>query len=268
MYLYPQGPLKPDDKAYFNGPLNVQLEWGRGAIPYVPLNVIAQDDPAACADYAKQHGLLDTPGWKRFRKMAKRQKYLLRAINQARLRHVRMRIRYKYGYQVPRDYSEAMQLDKENGNTKWADAIVLELDQINEYNTFEDMGKAFFHGKLIHNAPEGHKRIRVHLVFDIKHDGRHKARLVADGHLTEIPVDTVYSSVVSLRSLRLVTFLNELNQLELWGADIGNAYLEATTKEKIFILQVLNLKNWKAIFLLSGKHYMDFDPVVKCCIAH
>jgi hypothetical protein len=33
-----------------------------------------------------------------------------------------------------------------------------------------------------------------------------------------------------------VIFLAELNQLEAWGADVGNAYLEATTKEKVYII--------------------------------
>jgi hypothetical protein len=28
----------------------------------------------------------------------------------------------------------------------------------------------------------------------------------------------------------------ELNGLELWGADVGNAYLEAKTKEKVYIV--------------------------------
>uniref|UniRef100_A0A7S2YRE1 Reverse transcriptase Ty1/copia-type domain-containing protein n=1 Tax=Entomoneis paludosa TaxID=265537 RepID=A0A7S2YRE1_9STRA len=54
--------------------------------------------------------------------------------------------------------------------------------------------------------------------------------------MTGEPVESVYSSVVSLRSLRIVSFLSVLNQLELWGADIGNAYLEAKTKEKLFII--------------------------------
>ncbi len=71
------------------------------------------------------------------------------------------------------------------------------------------------------------KGLEYNLFFDVKYDGRHKARLVADGHLTQLPVESVYSSVVSLRSLRIVTFLNELNHLQLWGADIGNDYLEA-----------------------------------------
>ena len=64
------------------------------------------------------------------------------------------------------------------------------MKQINDYKTFIDKGK---NGK----PPDGSKKIGLHLVFDIKHDGRHKARLVADGHRTDIPLTSVYSGVVS-----------------------------------------------------------------------
>ena len=100
---------------------------------------------------------------------------------------------------------------------------------MDEYSTFTDYGKEG-------SPPPGYKKIRVHLVFDVKHDGRHKARLVADGHLTEVPVDSVYSGVVSLRGIRLLLFIAELNELETWTTDIGNAYLEAETLEKVYII--------------------------------
>ena len=77
-------------------------------------------------------------------------------------------------------------------------------------------------------------RIRVHLVFAVKFDGRHKARLVADGHRTPEPIENIYSGVDSLRNLRLVIFLGKLNHLDIWGADIGNAYLEAFTDEELY----------------------------------
>ena len=64
----------------------------------------------------------------------------------------------------------------------------------------------------------------------VKFDGRNKARLVADSHLSPEPVENIYSGVVSLRNLRLVIFLGKLNNLDIWGADIGNAYLEALTE--------------------------------------
>ena len=59
---------------------------------------------------------------------------------------------------------------------------------------------------------------------------------MADGHLTKEPTETVYSGVVSLRNLRLAMFLAEFNNLQLWGADAGNAYLQALTKEKLWIV--------------------------------
>ena len=40
----------------------------------------------------------------------------------------------------------------------------------------------------------------MHLVFAVKFDGRHKARLVADGHLTTEPDENIYSGVSSLKS--------------------------------------------------------------------
>ena len=57
---------------------------------------------------------------------------------------------------------------------------------------------------------------------------------MADGHLTKEPNETVYSGVVSWRNLRLAMFFAELNNLQLWGADVGNAYLQTLTKEKLY----------------------------------
>jgi len=67
----------------------------------------------------------------------------------------------------------------------------------------------------------------------VKHDGRHKSRLVAGGHLTETPVDSVHSSIVSLSGIRILTFIGELCDLEVWSADIGNACLETVAPEKV-----------------------------------
>jgi hypothetical protein len=118
--------------------------------------------------------------------------------DQAKLRSYNMTPRYKYGFEGPRTYEQALKLDKRNGNTLWEDAATLELTQIDDYDTFID------------KPPAGYKKIRVHLIFDVKHDGRHKARLVADGHLTDIPLESIYSGVVSLRGFRIVLFLAEI----------------------------------------------------------
>ena len=132
----------------------------------------------------------------------------------------------------------ALELDKINGNSRWYDATKKELDHINEYKVFIDLGIAKYDpkSKRIMNAHQGYQKIKVHLVFACKHDGHHKARLVAGGHLTPDPIDSIHSGVVSTRPLGLSIFLAKLNNMEVWGADIGNAYLEAITKEKVYIV--------------------------------
>ena len=230
-----QGPLESTDPNHKGSKYNVMVEWESGEVTYEPLTLISKDDPITCAVYAKKHDLLDTTGWKHLKRYAKTSKRLIRAVKQSRIRQVRASARYQHGFQVPKDYNDAIRLDKENSNTHWQDAMDLELTQIHEYKVFKDTGKAQFHnGKAV--TPDGFQKIRVHFVYAVKHDGRFKARLVADGHLTKEPVESIYSGVVSLRSLRMVVFLSQLNDLEIWGADVGKAYLEAYTDEKLCII--------------------------------
>ena len=99
---------------------------------------------------------------------------------------------------------------------------------MDSYNVFDDKG-------LNATPPEGYKKIRVHFIYDVKYDGRHRARLVADGHLTDLPTESVYSGVVSLRGLRMFLFISELNGLIVWATDVGSAYLEAFTNEMVCI---------------------------------
>ena len=222
-----EGPLTKNHDNYKGSLYNVMVEWENGEISSEPLSIIAADDPVTCAIYGRDNNLLELDGWKRFKRIASRQKQLFRMANQAKLRSYNSAPKFKYGFEVPRDYKHAVWLDKRNGNSKWAEATQLEMSQLDDYSTFKDVGKVI---------PDGYKKIRVHLVYDVKHDGRHKARLVADGHLTDVPLESVYSGVVSLRGIRLLTFISELNKLDLWATDIGNAYLEANTKEKVCIL--------------------------------
>ena len=89
-------------------------------------------------------------------------------------------------------------------------------------------------------------------MFPVKFHGRHKARLVVDGLLTLEPIEYIYSDVVSLRNLRLVIFLGKLNNLDIWGADIRSAYLEAFPDEMLYIVagpEFQELEGFILIFL-------------------
>jgi len=140
------------------------------------------DDPVTVAIYARDNGLLDQPGWKlpELKKMAKTQKKLLRLANKAKLHSFHNKHVYMCGFQVPHNHVEAMELDRMNGNSMWRDAEITELNQIDEYKSFIDKGVGF-------NPGSDFKKIRVHMVYAVKHDGRHKAQLVAGGHPAETP---------------------------------------------------------------------------------
>ena len=75
-----------------------------------------------------------------------------------------------------------MHLDTQNDNHLWEEAERLETSQLNDYDLFEDLG---FNAEM----PDGCTKIPAHFVYDVKHDGRRKARFVAGGHRTETPAD-------------------------------------------------------------------------------
>ena len=79
--------------------------------------------------------------------------------------------------------------------------LIWKLNKSKNTKYSKDYGKAVYDKHKVGNAPKGYQKIRVHFVFDVKHCGKFKERLVADGHLSEEHMETVYSGVVSLRNV-------------------------------------------------------------------
>ena len=204
-----QGQLQHHDPKYKGSQWNVLVAWDDGTQTWEPLNIIGKHDEITLAKYAKENDLLSKPGWKFLCKTAKRQRFLNVALNAIKRRHDPTQIGYKFGVRLPRNYAEALRLDKDSGNTLWHDAVRTELDQINDYDTFCDMGIGV-------TMDCDHHKINVRLVFDVKASGKRKGRLIARGDLTPEPDEAVYSSVASLCSLRAIVFISELNQRKLW----------------------------------------------------
>eukprot|EP00957_Ditylum_brightwellii_P038729 2927445-Ditylum_brightwellii.AAC.1 len=66
-------------------------------------------------------------------------------------------------------------------------------------------------------------------------DFMRKARWVLDGHKTPDPVGSMYVGVVSRESARIAFTYDALSNLDVWAADIQNAYLQALSSEKHYI---------------------------------
>jgi hypothetical protein len=71
----------------------------------------------------------------------------------------------------------AIHLERKNGNNIWQEDIKTERKQLTGYHIFIvlDSGEA---------VPNGYQKIPCHIVFHLKYDLRHKARLVTGGKWT------------------------------------------------------------------------------------
>jgi hypothetical protein len=73
---------------------------------------------------------------------------------------------------------------------------------------------SLFFGYLLYKSERLIQTRRASLLGDKMCDFIHdstESRLVAGGHLTDTPIDSVYSSVVSLRGIRMLTYIAEHN---------------------------------------------------------
>ena len=207
-------------KAQFSDP-NMSSQW-------VDMFALAMQDPIPIIKYAHSKHLVSQGPFKKL------VMYCAGDSPSSMARAFKAKIRpggpkIKFGIQVPLGVKMAFALDKRNGNTLWREAIKIELAQLDEFKVFRALKK----GEPI---PAGYKQIPYHIVFDVKFDLRHKARLVADGNWTEATREDIYSGVVAMDTVRIGFFVGELNHLKCCAGDVGNAFLNGWTKEKVFIV--------------------------------
>ena len=103
-----EGTLGRTHPQYKGSRYNVKVEWGNGEITHEPLDMLANDDPCTCAVYVRENNLLDILGWKIFKSIAKREKKMLRMVNQAKLRSYHYTPKYKFGLCIPMNYDQTI----------------------------------------------------------------------------------------------------------------------------------------------------------------
>ena len=202
--------------------VDLKVIWHDQTTDWVSLKELKEAHPIEVAEYALANNLQDEPAFKWWVvKVLRKRDHL---IGKIQIRAVRKPGRTKFGIAIPLHADQATAYDKENGNTKWIDAIRKEM---------ENSRVAF---KLLPRGERpnpGSTEITCHLIFDVKLDGTYKARYVAGGHLTDPPSSMTYASVVSRESVRIGFLIAALNDLDILAGDIQNAYLNAETKEKV-----------------------------------
>lgn len=110
----------------------------------------------------------------------------------------------------------------------WKTAMKKEIDGIREHGTFLFLPPGA-------KPQEGYQEAPLRMIFDVKADLRRKARLVAGGHKINADGHSSYSSEVRLDSIRLLNVIAKAQGLGVLTGHMGNAYLNADTKEKIYV---------------------------------
>ena len=202
---------------------DLKVEWKDGSSQWVPLKVLKESNPVEVAEFAVARDIQREPAfawWVPFT-LRKRDR-IIAAI------HTRVRKKtHKYGIEVPSSVEHALEIDKKNGNTLWRDAIAKEM-----YN----VSVAFKILEEHENLPVGWTKSSGHFVFDVKMDFTRKGRWVKDGHKSPEPETSSYAGVVSRESIRILLTNAALLGIDVMAADIRNAYLQAPTTEKHFII--------------------------------
>ena len=239
------------------------VQWRDGSEQWVPLKLLKESNPIEVAEFAVARDIKDFPAFAYWvpHVLRKRDK-IISAVN-SRIK----RTTHKYGIEVPRTIEEAKRIDAQNNNRFWQNAIDKEMANVKVAFEILENGKS---------APPGWVKSSGHLVFDVKMDFTRKARWVKDGHKTSDPEQSTYAGVVSRESVRIALTYAALNDIGVTACDIKNAYLQAPSSERHYIVCVyeFGIENVGKVALIRRALYggkssgADFWRHLRTCMQH
>jgi hypothetical protein len=239
------------------------VQWGDESESWVALKDLKESNPVETAEFAKARGIDSEPAFAWWVPYTLRKRDIILSKVKARIR----KTTHKYGIEIPTSVEHAYKLDERNGNTFWRDALAKEMTEVGvAFEVLED-GQP---------APVGWHKVTGHLVWDVKMDFTRKARWVLDGHKTPDPIGSTYAGVVSRESVRIAFTYAALNGLDVWAADIRNAYLQAPSSQKDYIIcgPEFGLENIGKVALIHRALYggksagKDFRNHLRSCMRH
>ena len=211
------------------------VEWKEGGSDWITLKDLKESYPVEVAEYAKANKIAEEPAFAWWvNNVLKRRN---RIISKVKSRY--WKTTHKFGIELPHSVEEAFAIDHRNGNNFWREAIEKEMSKIRGMGAFERYDNAT--PQQLRGGERklpGYQQIGCHMIFDIKMDGlfTRKARFVANGNETkDLASHYTYASVVTRESVRIAFLYAALNDLDILGCDVSNAYLNAPCREKIWV---------------------------------
>ena len=137
------------------------------------------------------------------------------------------RITHKCGIELPKSISHSESLDKDNNSSLWSNTLTKEM--FNNGVAFEILEES-------ESTPVGCSKAIGHLIWDVNIDETRKARWVLNGHISPDPSHSAYTWVVSRESVCIALTYVALNNIDVNATDIRNAYLQAPSSEKYYVI--------------------------------
>ena len=239
------------------------VRWKDGSETWIPLKDMKESHPVEVAEFAKARGIADEPAFAWWVPYTLRKRDVILSAVKQRVR----KTTHKYGIEIPTSVEHAEEIDRKNGNHLWRAAISKEMTNVGIAFEILEEGKT---------PPVGWNKVTGHLVFDVKMDFTRKARWVLDGHKTPSVTGSTYAGVVSRESVRIAFTYAALNGLEICAADIRNAYLQAPSSQKDYIVcgPEFGLENVGKVALIHRALYggkaagRDFRNHLRMCMRH
>ena len=202
---------------------SLNILWKDGKTQWIPLSLMKESHPIETAEFAISRGIEDEPAFAWWVPFVVRKRDKIIASLSTRATHYR----HKYSVEIPSTIDQAYDLDRSNGNTLWRDALNKEMSNLQVAFDILPQG---------HKPPPGYRKASGHIIFDVRMTLERKARWVKDGHKTPAPDNCTFAGVVSRESVRIAMTVAALNNLNICACDIQNAYLQAPSSEKHYII--------------------------------
>ena len=239
------------------------VKWKDESESWIPLKDLKEAHPVELAEYARARAIDDEAAFAWWVPYTLRKRDIILSSVKSRIR----KTTHKYGIEVPTSLKHAFKLDEQNGDGFWRAATNLEMTNVGV--AFQVLGEN-------EKAPPGWSKVTGHLVFDVKMDFTRKARWVLDGHKTPDPIGSTYAGVVSRESVRIALTYAALNDLDVFAGDIRNAYLQAPSSQKDYIIcgPEFGLENVGRVALIHRALYggktagRDFRNHLRSCMRH
>ena len=199
------------------------IKWKDKSKVSINLAVMKEAHPVETAEYSRARGISNEPAFAWWVPYTLRKREVILAAVKNRIR----KTTHNYGIEIPRDVEHVHEIDSRNGNTMWRDALKKEMYNVGVAFEILDEGA---------HAPHGWKQATRLLVWDVKMDFTRKSRWVLNGHKTPDPIGSTYAGVVSRESVHIALTYAALNDLNVFAADIQNAYLQALSSQKDYII--------------------------------